>query len=168
MLGAVLMGLELFVIPGFGIAGIAGLLCVAAGMIFSLQDFVIPDPAFPWEADLLVKNITMVLASCIFAFIISLSLLRYVLPKISKVISGPYLDATLEDSHADSKESQRATIGDEGTAMTFLRPSGKMKIGNNVFDVITEGEFLEKGTAIVIADIKGNRVIVSKKDIEKV
>jgi membrane-bound serine protease (ClpP class) len=83
-------------------------------------------------------------------------------------VSGPYLDVTLEDSHADSKESQKANIGDEGTAMTFLRPSGKMKIGNNVFDVITESEFLEKGTAIVIADIKGNRVIVSKKDIEKV
>jgi membrane-bound serine protease (ClpP class) len=164
MLGAVLLGLEVFVIPGFGIAGISGMFCIAAGMILALQDFVIPDPALPWEAKLLVKNITMVLTSFIFAFIASLALLRYVLPKVSKVISGPYLDTTLEDSHADSKEAQGVSIGDAGVAMTFLRPSGKMKIGNNVFDVITEGEFLEKGTAIVVLDIQGNRVIVSKKD----
>ncbi len=163
MLGAVLLGLEVFVIPGFGIAGISGMFCIAAGMILAMQDFVIPDPALPWEAKLLVKNITMVLVSFIFAFIVSLALLRYVLPRVSKVISGPYLDTTLEDSHADSKEAQGVSIGDAGVAMTFLRPSGKMKIGNNVFDVLTEGEFLEKGTTIVVSDIQGNRVIVSKK-----
>lgn len=166
VLGIVLLGFELFVIPGFGIAGISGLVCIAVGMLLALQDFVIPNPSFPWQADLLRKNLIQVFGSFLSAILISLFLLRYLLPKLSVVVKGPYLEATLEDSHADSKESKNARVGEAGTAMTLLRPSGKIKIKNQVFDVITEGEFIEKGTDIIISEIKGNRVIVSRKDIK--
>jgi len=162
-LGVVLLGLEVFVIPGFGIAGIAGLFCIAAGMVLALQDFVLPAPEFPWQIDLLVKNLIQVLGSFLSAFIIALFMLRYVLPKMSVVVKGPYLDATLEESHADSKESQNAQVGSSGIARTLLRPSGKAEIKNQVFDVITEGEFIEKGSPVVITEINGNRVIVAKK-----
>ena len=163
VLGIILLGFELFVIPGFGIAGIAGVACLAVGMILSLQDFVIPDPSLPWEFDLLINNIAQVLGSSVLAFIISLSILRFVIPKLSRVVDGPYLEVSLEDSHADSIEANAAHIGDTGLAMTPLRPSGKARMGDEIFDVITEGEFLEKGTPIIISEIRGNRVIVSKK-----
>ena len=162
MLGVVLLGFELFVIPGFGMAGIAGLLFIAAGAILALQDFVIPDPSLPWEAELLAKNVLHVLGALFAAVFIALFFLRYVLPKLSIVIQGPYLDATLKDSHADSLEAGSARVGATGVAMTFLRPSGKVKINDDIFDVITEGEFMEKGTPVQISDIKGNRVIVSR------
>ena len=165
ILGIILLGFELFVIPGFGISGITGLLFIAAGAILALQDFVIPDPSFPWQAELLVKNILHVLGALFMAIIVSLFVLRYLLPKLSVVVEGPYLDATLKDSHADSVEARGAKIGDIGIAMTFLRPSGKIKIkgGEEIFDVITEAEFMEKGTPVVISEIKGNRIIVSRK-----
>jgi len=60
-------------------------------------------------------------------------------------------------------EAGGANVGDLGIAMTFLRPSGKIKIENEIFDVITDGEFIEKGTPVKISEIKGNRVIVSRK-----
>jgi membrane-bound serine protease (ClpP class) len=78
-------------------------------------------------------------------------------------VDGPYLEVSLEDSHADSMEANAAHTGDTGVAMTLLRPSGKARIGDEIFDVITEGEFLEKGTPIIISEIRGNIVIVSKK-----
>ncbi len=166
LLGLVLLGFEFFVIPGFGIAGIAGFICIIVGMILSFQGFVIPDPSLPWEAALLSKNIIQVLGSCLMAFVISMLLLRYLVPKLSRVISGPYLSTTLEDSHADSKEAEKVRVGDKCVAMTLLRPSGKALIGNDVFDVISDGEFMEKGTAIVISEIQGNRLIVIK-DVPK-
>jgi len=163
ILGIILLGFELFVIPGFGIAGIAGLLFIVAGAILALQDFVIPDPSFPWQGELLLKNILHVLGAFFMAIIATLFALRYLLPKLSVVVDGPYLDTTLRDYRADSVEAGGARVGDIGIAMTFLRPSGKVKIKDDIFDVITEGKFMEKGTPVKVSEIKGNRIIVSRK-----
>jgi len=162
-LGLILLGFELFVIPGFGVAGIAGFVFIAVGMILAFQDFIIPKPEFPWETELLIRNVIQVLGSFFAAFIMSMLFLRYVFPKFSKVIPGPYLSASLTGAHADSMEIRDASVGDTGIAVTFLRPSGKARIGNTLLDVITDGEFMEKGTPVVISDIKGNRVIVSRR-----
>lgn len=161
VLGFVLLAAEFFVIPGFGIAGISGFFFIAVGMILAFQDFVIPDPEFPWEGELLKTNILYVLSSILGAFLISMMTLRYVFPKLTRVVPGPYLSATLKDSHADSMEAGTAKIGDRGIALTFLRPSGKAKIGEEIYDVITEAEFIEKDSPLIISDIRGNRIIVT-------
>jgi membrane-bound serine protease (ClpP class) len=163
-IGIVLMGFEIFVIPGFGITGIAGLIFIAVGLVLALQDFVIPDPSFPWQKTLLTNNIIKVLGAFLSAVLAALFLLRYVLPRLSRVVEGPYLTATLEKSHADSIEAMKLSVGETGIAMTFLRPSGKVKIKGEIFDVVTEGEFMEKGTPVVISKIKGSRVIVSRME----
>jgi len=160
--GIVLMGIEVFVLPGFGIAGFAGIVFLAVGLILSLQGFVIPDPDIPWEADLLFHNIAVVLASYIFAFMFTLFFMRYILPRFSIGTKGPYLMADLKDAHADSTETAKIKTGDRGVAKTYLRPSGKADINNDLFDVVTESEFIEKGTSIVVSSKKGNRIIVSR------
>jgi membrane-bound serine protease (ClpP class) len=163
ILGIILLGFEVFVIPGFGIAGIAGLLLIAAGAILAFQNFVIPDPSFPWQSELLTKNVLHVVGALFMAIIVALFVLRYILPRLSIVVEGPYLNASLKDTRAVSTETVGANVGDIGIAMTFLRPSGKAKIADEVFDVITEGEFMEKGTPVKISEIRGNRIIVSRK-----
>ncbi len=163
ILGMLLLGFELFVTPGFGIAGIAGLLSIAIGAILAFQDFVIPDPSLPWESELLINNIVYGFGALFMSIILALFILGVVFPRLSIVIKGPYLSTDLKDSHADSIEVARAKVGDIGTAMTFLRPSGKIKIGEDTFDAITEGEFMEKGTPVRISEIKGNRIIVSRE-----
>jgi len=160
--GLVLMGIEVFVLPGFGIAGIAGVVCLAAGLILSLQGFVLPDPSVPWEADLLMHNIAVVLAAYIFAFMFTLFFMRYILPRFSIGTKGPYLMTNLKDAHADSIETAKIKTGDRGVARTYLRPSGKADINDDLFDVVSESEFIEKGTSIVVSSIKGNRIIVSR------
>jgi len=163
VLGILLLGFELFVIPGFGIAGIAGLLFIVVGVIFSLQDFVIPDPSLPWQADLLSMNVIKVFGAFFFSIILALTVIRYLLPRLSVVVDGPYLETTLKASRADSVQLAEIKVGDTGMAMTFLRPSGKVKIKSEIYDMITEGEFMEKGTAVKITEIRGNRIIVSRK-----
>jgi membrane-bound serine protease (ClpP class) len=160
--GLVLMGMEVFVLPGFGIAGIAGVACLAVGLILSLQGFVLPDPSIPWEADLLMHNIAVVLVAYIFAFMFTLFFMRYILPRFSIGTKGPYLMADLKRAHADSSETTKIKTGDKGVARSYLRPSGKADINDDLFDVVTESEFIEKGTLIVVSAIKGNRIIVSR------
>ena len=162
LFGLVLMGIEVFVLPGFGIAGFAGIVCIAVGMILSLQGFVLPDPSIPWEMDLLMHNIAVVIVAYIVAFFIALLFLRYVLPRFSTKQRGPYLKTSLKAAHADSSETEKIRIGDKGIAISYLRPSGKADFNDDLFDVVTEGEFMEKGTDIKVSAIKGNRIIVSR------
>lgn len=163
ILGFVLIGLELFVLPGFGIAGIAGVICIIAGLVLSLQGFVLPDPSLPWQTELMVSNLVQVMGSIILAFLLALVMLRYVLPKMPAVAKGPYLDASLQNSHANSMANIGVAVGDRGVAVTPLRPAGKIKVGTRVYDVVTQGDFLEKGMPVKISAIHGNVLVVSKE-----
>lgn len=162
LFGLVLMGIEVFVLPGFGVAGFAAIVCIAVGMILSLQGFVLPDPSIPWEMDLLMHNIAVVFGAYIVAFCVALFFLRYVFPRFSTEQKGPFLKKSLKEAHADSSETTRIRVGDRGVAITYLRPSGKANFNDDLFDVVSESEFMEKGTSIVVSAIKGNRIIVSR------
>ncbi len=162
--GMIFFAVEVFVLPGFGISGIIGLILMGAGMVLALQDFVIPDPALPWQGRLLKANLIQVLASFLAGLFLALAFIRYLLPRLSRVIDGPYLEATLKESHADSMEIRRAKVGDRGVAATFLRPSGKVEINGELFDAVSEGEFIERGTLICVAMIQGNRLIVAAEE----
>ncbi len=163
VLGLVLMAIEVFVLPGFGIAGFAGIVCIVAGLVLAFQDFVIPDPSVPWEMEILLHNVIKVLGSYLVAFCAGLLFIRYVLPRFSTASGGPYLTSSLKEAQFDAAQTRRVHTGDQGVAMTPLRPSGKVKIGTDVFDVVTEGEFIERGAMVTVSEIIGNRVIVARK-----
>jgi membrane-bound serine protease (ClpP class) len=156
-IGLVLMGFELFVLPGFGIAGIAGIICITAGLLLSLQDFVIPDPNLPWEKEILISNMLSVLSAVLGSFLFALFILRYVFPRLSKTVQGPYLATTLADARLDLPAATTLQAGQTGTAITQLRPSGKADIDGERYDVVTQGDFVPKGSRIRVATIKGTR-----------
>lgn len=162
LLGVVLLAMEIFVLPGFGIAGFAGFFCIGVGMILSFQDFVIPNPSMPWQGHIFTANIIQVLGSFVAAFLFGLLFLRFGLPRLGRVVEGPYLHDTLAASRAASEQTKAVKPGDDGVAITFLRPAGKIAIGDNYFDVVSEGEFLEKGTPVTVLEIRGNRIIVKR------
>jgi membrane-bound serine protease (ClpP class) len=92
--------------------------------------------------------------------------IRYVMPAIPSSREGPYLTASLKNAHADTKETQKVRVGDTGTALTYLRPSGKADINDEMIDVITQNQFLEKGTPVKVIEIRGNRIVVDRKDLQ--
>ncbi len=160
LIGVLLLGVEMFVLSGFGIAGAVGLLIIASGLVLSFQGFVMPDPALPWEKALLMKNLALVSGCFLFALLISLFLIRFVLPNISKIIKGPYLEADLKNSHVGDAAVLSLKAGDTGVTHTFLRPSGKVMINNKRVNAIARGEFIAQGESIIIDKIDQNRVIV--------
>lgn len=162
LLGLVLLAMEVFVLPGFGIAGLAGIVVLAVGLILSFQDFVLPDPGQPWQQEILLDNMAMVLASVVFAFLSVLFFLRYLFPRLGRVVEGPYLAATLAASHDISAQVLSLRQGSRGMALTPLRPAGKMKSGQAIIDVVTEGEFIDKGVPLVVLALRGNIVVVGR------
>ena len=85
-------------------------------------------------------------------------------PTFSAVVKGPYLQASLKNSHADSSAVAGVSKGDNGLVVTALRPSGRISIGDRVFDVVTEGDFIEKDAPVEV--ISRSKITVSRKKHE--
>ncbi|MGD8701144.1 MAG: NfeD family protein [Desulfosarcina sp.] len=68
-----------------------------------------------------------------------------------------------DDGATAQPRDQMAYLGRTGTAITDLRPSGVAMIGQERLDVVTQGEYIEKQTAIVVIAVRGNQIVVEPK-----
>ncbi len=156
-IGLILIIVEVFVLPGFGIAGIAGiivlLIAIINAMIFTLPS----SPWFPIPTDLdsLLPAFKTLSIALIGTAVIVFCFARF-LPK-SKI---PLILGEVEE-FKNSNEDRNALIGRVGFASTNLRPSGVGIFDDDRFDVITSGEFIESQTKIRIVSVSGNRIVVS-------
>ena len=75
---------------------------------------------------------------------------------------GPRLRPDLADEHAAGtlSEQPRSLVGQEGTALTGLRPAGKAKINGRLIDVVSDGPFIPQDRRIEVVAVSGNRVVV--------
>lgn len=163
LLGLGLLALEIFVIPGFGITGISGIISIGMSLVLSMQDFVIPQ--FEWEWTLLGRNITVVSAGIITA-VVCIILIALLSPKLrifdfltlKTQLTGTVYDTASNKAGADYED----LYGKIGFAATILRPSGKVKIENRVYQAETEGDFIESGTAVKVSLVRGNYIVVKR------
>jgi membrane-bound serine protease (ClpP class) len=158
--GAVLLALEIFVIPGFGAAGIAGLLLIAAALLLAMVERW-PGTSWPswpqWQVAL--TRLGLGLGG---ALAVGTLLLRW-LPKTS-LFQRLELSATLSAATGYTATAAQAQLspGVSGIAQTVLRPAGKGQFGDQLVDVVSEGDFIGKGERIKIVAVAGNRVVVSR------
>ncbi len=170
ILGVVLLIVEIFLIPGFGITGISGILVIAAALVLSRQQFIIPE--FSWEWDVFKRNLLVfggsVAASVVFFGVILRIFPR--LPFLNRLILGNSGQAQITGDGAagelagTNKGAITAypTAGERGVAVTVLRPVGKAKIGEEVYPVKTDGEYIEAGTGIEVVSVLGNQIVVQR------
>lgn len=155
-IGVILIFAEIFIIPGFGISGISGIILVVGSLIAALignVGFDFPDLRATGSA-LSTMAVTMVLF-----VVLMFSLGRY-LPRserFSQLILQPELSSTAGYIAAASEEN---LLGVEGMAITDLRPAGMAHLDGKRVDVITQGEYIEQGTAIHVTKVRGSRVEV--------
>lgn len=156
IIGVILLVVEIFVIPGFGIFGAVGIILMIGALFLGLiSDF----PLVDWS---MIQMATIQLAlSFIFAIIIIYILLKF-LPKSqiwNKLVLNRNID---EQSGYTSEVKTKELVGKKGKALTDLRPSGSAIIENSRIDVVTNGEYIIKGTKIIVIDEEGSKVVVEK------
>ncbi|MCP4258119.1 MAG: hypothetical protein GY774_11575 [Planctomycetes bacterium] len=170
VLGILLLLIEFIVLPGFGIAGFAGIICIFAGLFGMLIKN--PPDKLPWPQDAIAwSDFTwgVVALALGFAGFFSLAwLLSKYLPRI-KFMSGlilvpavPKQGGAIQINMTMPPESSTVSVkmGDCGKVISKLRPTGKAKFGDAIVDVVAEADFLDKGTKVEIIEIHGNRVVV--------
>ena len=161
LLGLLLLLVEIFVIPGFGIAGISGIVLIVGGLTLSLlgnRDFDFQQVS---AADSGRAALTVLVGLGIgFAFILWLS------HKIGS--KGPLRRVALNADlgEAISSPTHQELIGKEGIAQTVLRPSGKVQIEGQIYDGISESGFVEKGEPIVVIKSENAQVYVVTKNCD--
>lgn len=161
VVGAVLIGIEILVTPGLGVAGVIGAICLLVGLVFS---FVGGDLASPTSrADLLTG-----LLATVGAFIVAgigMVLLGRHLPRFA-LVRRLVLDATIdapEGRPPDRPFLPAVDLGAMGVALTDLRPTGLVEVGPVVLDARTRGAWIAKGRPIHVVARDGLGAIVEEK-----
>jgi len=155
--------LEFFVIPGFGITGVIGLVLIVGSLILASQEFVIPQT--PTDRERLAVSLTVVVASGFIFLGCAVVVTRHFgrLPLLSQlVLAAPTSAATPASTKAAKLELWQSTVkvGDIGVADSPLRPAGKAQFGDIYVDVVADGSFVDTGKMVKVAQISGNRVVV--------
>ena len=152
--GLALLGIEAFVVPGFGIFGVAGVVAIVTGLYMSLLGNIPTMPDFTRAAWVLASSTLLLIGS-------AWALIR-TLPSSSRLTeSGIFLLAkTASAIGYESAEVRSDLVGKHGTAITDLRPAGTALVGDERIDVVSESEWISAGTPVKVLSAEGYRHIV--------
>ncbi|MDH4282881.1 MAG: ATP-dependent Clp protease proteolytic subunit [Myxococcales bacterium] len=151
--GVVLVIVEVFFVPGFGVPGVLGLIAIIAALVLSLIGVPIH---VSFKTGLLADAMTRVLLSLLGAFVLALVFMRL----LSRTSFGKAL--VLENAEAGflSAPSASDLMGQIGEALTDLRPAGKIIIGHERHEAQSEREFVARGSRVRVIGRDGPILIV--------
>ena len=134
---------------------------VLASLVLASQTFVVPHNEYQWERLAgTISNLSLVAMSVI----VLAALLRRYLPKTPMFGQMVLIPPSGKESHDLAEREQmvdfRSLLGEHGAATTRLTPAGRARFGLQDIDVITHGEHIDRGQAVVVVQVLGNRVVV--------
>ncbi len=163
--GLILIALEIFVIPGFGLAGILGLILVVAGLVLSMIDNVVFD--FPYQG---IRFVARSFFTVIVAMALSLAGAIYISNRIfsQKGISRLVLQSNqpVSEGFISSNQSMNDLMGATGIAYTVLRPSGKVEIDDELYDARSMIGMIDKGESVKVIEQSQNQLYVIKHQVQ--
>ncbi|MEM9895902.1 MAG: NfeD family protein [Bacteroidota bacterium] len=161
VVGLVLIALEVFVIPGFGVAGILGLICTLGALVVVPLNNNNFDFSFVGTEELFISVATVLaglLGGIIVMFFGGARLLN----------SNVFQRVALQEEqgkdlgYTSSTYTKKKLIGKQGTAFTRLRPSGKVEIDGDIYDAFTRGNFIDEQKKIEVISDEGTSLKVKE------
>ena len=160
VLGIILLAVELFVIPGFGIFGVLGIVFILGGLVLGMlpnQDFNFD---FVPASELFLALLTVILAA-----LASVGLVFWLTPKVNQW--GAFSTITLVSTQERAQGYTSSVYADSlkgkiGVVHSRLRPSGKVEIEGEIYDAYSRGEFLDQGEPIIVISTEGTSLKVKK------
>lgn len=169
VLGMILLGVEIFLLPGFGLSGALGLGLIVTGLVVTFLDVPVFDPTFIPSIHL-TRPVIMVGFALVGSIVLLIVVSRY-LPELS-IISylGISLSTELKADKGYSShdtDRQRSYLGQIATVISPLKPSGIALLGGDRLNVVTEGDFIESGQKVRIVAVDGFRIVVQPEQDKK-
>jgi membrane-bound serine protease (ClpP class) len=156
IVGLILVALEIFVIPGFGVAGISGIILSVLGLALALLN----NNAFDFEM-VEMPDISRSLLTVTSGIVLGFALMIYLSSRIGEagLFKKIALNARIEASIV-APEEKNSLPGKTGRAVTVLRPSGKVMIDTEIYDAIAETAFIEEGSAVTVTRQEAAQIYV--------
>lgn len=166
LLGAGCLAIELFIVPGFGVFGVSGIVMILASIVMASQTFGNWEPNADWYQ--LGRSLGLFVTAVATVGILGLLLGRFLphVPLLEGALLTPpqphddEVKLRLPGDVDESRASAYALLGKSGTTVTFLRPAGKARIEGRLVDVVSEGPFIPEGAEVDVVEVSGNRVVV--------
>jgi len=159
-IGVVLIIVEVFIIPGFGVAGVSGILLMLSGLVLTMVRNIHFDfegiPTTEWNNALASVLFAMIGLGVVFYFF-STHLINSKF--FQRIVLSDVIDAKVPIQGEQAASS--AAIGSTGTTHTALRPMGKIRINGTTFEAKTYGEMIDQGAEIKVLSIENGYLIVS-------
>jgi membrane-bound serine protease (ClpP class) len=164
-LGAAAVGFEVLFWPGHGALAILGAIAIVVSLVMALLNV----HSVPLDVSLSLGWVTRALARVSGSLLLTLAAMVVVSRFLPNTRFGKRLilqeAITANAGAAASQVGEGAVeelLGSDGVAETTLRPAGKVRIRGQRYDVVTEGEYVDAGTAIVVSAVDGSRIVVRK------
>ncbi len=152
--GVGLILVEAFVIPGFGVAGVLGVLCMFAGLFMALAG------SWPFVTSDDIYRAIFTLAGSVVLTVVGAIGLSALLPKTKTFGTFVLSEEQKRDLGYSSHKPHQELVGKQGIALTTLRPSGTAIIDDERVDVVSEGGYIEAKKPIKVVGVEGIRIIV--------
>jgi len=164
MVGLILIAVEIFAIPGFGVAGISGIILVVGGLTLAMVDNVVFEFDFAFAFSTVVKAFFIVVVSMFLGFILSLWLGKKLFTA-KKTFGNLALnqDMKSEDGYIGVESKPKELIGKTGIADSILRPSGKVNVDGEIYDAKAEYGFINKGEKVKVTRYETGQLYVVKE-----
>ena len=162
--GIVLMALEIFVIPGFGVAGICGIIAIAASLVGAMLDYSAIEGI---DMSGLGQACLTLLSGIVLSVLLIWLLLSKHGPKCFKKSGGLTLEQNLGDDYIGVDTSLVELIGTNGVAITDLRPAGKVEIDGKRYDATSTGDYIPTGTNIKVVKYEAAQLYIEQKSTEE-
>jgi membrane-bound serine protease (ClpP class) len=160
VIGIILLAVEFFVIPGFGVFGVAGIVMTLGGLVLGM----LPNQAFDFEL-VPASQLFGALLTVILAALAAVGMVFWLTPKVNEWGAFKHLTLASTQDRAQGFTSSTYSedmLGKTGTVHSRLRPSGKVEIAGEIYDAYSRGEFLEKGESIEVISTEGTSLRVKK------
>ncbi|TDS17264.1 NfeD family protein [Sphingobacterium paludis] len=160
ILGVILLALEVFVIPGFGVAGILGIIFVLCGLAFSMVDNDFLDFKLT-QPGLLVNSFLIVTGAMVLTVVIMVIFGRNILR--SPAFRVLVLEDEQQSNQGYTSSQQKANLLlQNGVARTVLRPSGKIEINGVWYDAVALDGFIDVGEEVYVEKHENYSLFVRK------
>lgn len=160
VIGIILLAVEFFVIPGFGVFGVAGIVLTLGGLVLGM----LPNQAFDFEL-VPASQLFGALLTVILAALAAVGMVFWLTPKVNEWGAFKHLTLASTQDRAQGFTSSTYSedmLGKIGTVHSRLRPSGKVEIDGEIFDAYSRGEFLDQGESIEVISTEGTSLRVKK------
>ncbi|MEE4259194.1 MAG: NfeD family protein [Bacteroidales bacterium] len=161
VVGLILIAVEIFAIPGFGVAGILGIVLMVSGLTLSMVDQIGPG-TFDYDLSKLVKAFFIVIIAFFVSIVGSIAMSKQLFTTNRFGNLALAKTQVTGEGYSSATTAYKEMLHKSGVSRTILRPAGKIEIDGDLYDAVALTSYIDKGEKVIVVDYHNAQLVVKK------